>query len=50
MQSSINGNRESLASGEYALDIREDETKSASIPRKKKMAALDDDYHSTLLE
>lgn len=34
-----------------ALNLfKQDETKSASIPRKKKMAALDDGYRSTLLE
>ncbi len=30
--------------------FKKDETKSASIARKKKMAGLDDDYRSTLLE
>jgi hypothetical protein len=30
--------------------FKQDDTKSASIVRKKKMAGLDDDYHSTLLE
>ncbi len=30
--------------------LKQDETKSASIARKKKMAALNDDYRSTLLE
>lgn len=34
-----------------ALNLfKQDETKSASIARKKKMASLDDDYRSTLLE
>jgi predicted transposase YbfD/YdcC len=30
--------------------FKQDETKSASMARKKKMAGLDDDYRSTLLE
>ena len=30
--------------------FKRDETKSASIARKKKMARLDDEYRSTLLE
>ncbi len=30
--------------------LKKDDTKTASIARKKKMAGLDDDYHSTLLE
>jgi hypothetical protein len=30
--------------------LKRDDTKSASIARKKKMAGLEDDYRSTLLE
>jgi len=30
--------------------FKQDKTKSASMTRKKKMAGLDDDYRSTLLE
>ncbi len=30
--------------------FKQDNTKSASIARKKKIAGLDDDYRSTLLE
>ncbi len=30
--------------------FKQDNTKSVSIARKKKMAGLDDDYRSTLLE
>ena len=30
--------------------FKQDTTKSASMARKKKMAGLDDDYSSTLLE
>lgn len=30
--------------------FKRDRTKSASMVRKKKMAGLDDDYRSTLLE
>ena len=30
--------------------FKQDKTKSASMARKKKMAGLDDDYRSTLLE
>ena len=30
--------------------FKQDETKSASLARKKKMAGLDDDYRSTMLE
>jgi hypothetical protein len=30
--------------------FKRDTTKSASMARKKKMAGLDDDYRSTLLE
>ncbi|MFT6928276.1 MAG: hypothetical protein ACJAZP_003926 [Psychromonas sp.] len=29
--------------------FKQDDTKSASMARKKKMAGLDDDYRSTLL-
>ena len=30
--------------------FKQDETKSATMARKKKMAVLDDDYRSTLLK
>jgi hypothetical protein len=30
--------------------FKQDETKTASMKAKRKMAALDDDYRSTLLE